>query len=72
MEERDLYLIMIHRELLARADAGTRADILRKMETELGAKFDVSVGGTKLTAKQVSEAVDALYDAAIAPIGKSF
>ncbi len=59
-------------ELLSRADATTRADILRKMETELGAKLDVSVGGTKLTAKQVSEAVDSLYDAAIAPIGKSF
>ena len=59
-------------ELLSRADATTRAEILRKMDTELGAKLDVSVGGTKLTAKQVSEAVDALYDAAIAPIGKTF
>ena len=59
-------------ELLARADAGTRANILRKMETELGAKLDVTVGGTKLTAKQVAKAVDDLYDAAIAPVGKSF
>ena len=59
-------------ELLARADAGTRADILRKMETELGAKLDVTVGGTKLTAAQVAKAVDDLYDAAIAPVGKSF
>ena len=59
-------------ELLARADASTRADILRKMETELGAKLDVTVGGTKLTAAQVAKAVDNLYDAAIAPIGKSF
>ena len=59
-------------ELLARADASTRADILGKMETELGAKLDVSVGGTKLTAKQVTEAVNNLYDAAIAPIGKNF
>ena len=59
-------------ELLARADAGTRADILRKMETELGAKLDVTVGGTKLTAAQVAKAVDNLYDAAIAPVGKSF
>ena len=47
-------------ELLARADASTRADILRKMETELGAKLDVTVGGTKLTAAQVS-AVNSLY-----------
>ena len=59
-------------ELLARADASTRADILRKMDTELGAKLDVSVGGTKLTAAQVAKAVDNLYDAAIAPVGKSF
>lgn len=59
-------------ELLARADASTRADILRKMDTELGAKLDVTVGGTKLTAAQVAKAVDNLYDAAIAPIGKSF
>ena len=44
-------------ELLARADARTRANILRKMETELGAKLDVSVGGLKLTAAQVSKAV---------------
>ena len=59
-------------ELLARADASTRANILRKMETELGAKLDVTVGGTKLTAAQVAKAVDDLYDAAIAPVGKSF
>ena len=59
-------------ELLSRADAPTRANILRKMETELGSKFDLTVGGKKLTAAQVSKAVDDLYDAAIAPIGKSF
>ena len=59
-------------ELLSRADAPTRANILRKMETELGSKFDLTVGGKKLTAAQLSKAVDALYDAAIAPIGKSF
>ena len=32
----------------------------------------MTVGGTKLTAKQVAKAVDDLYDAAIAPVGKSF
>ena len=35
-------------EVLSRADASTRADLLRKVETELGAEFDVSVGGEKL------------------------
>ena len=34
MEERDLYLIMIL-EILSRADASTRADLLRKVEFSL-------------------------------------
>ena len=60
-------------ELLSIADAPTRADkLMKKVSEELGGKFDLTVGGTKLTAKQVTEAVNSLYDAAIAPIGKSF
>ena len=58
-------------ELLATADAATRAKILSS-RTELGAKFELKVGGKELTAKQVAKAVDNLYDAAIAPIGKAF
>ena len=59
-------------ELLARADASTRADILRKVETDLRAEFDVVVGGTKLSKTEVQQSINNLYDAAIAPIGKSF
>ena len=59
-------------ELLARADAPQRAKALRKVRDELGSRFELSVGGKKLTAKQVTEAVDNLYDSAIAPVGKSF
>ena len=59
-------------EILSRADASTRADILRKVETDLRAEFDVSVGGTKLSAREVQQSINNLYDAAIAPIGKSF
>ena len=59
-------------EALARADAPARNKILKKVEDELGAKFELNAGGKKLTAKQVSEAVDALYDATISPVGKNF
>ena len=59
-------------ELLARSDFAARSKAMRKVADELGSKFELSVGGTKLTAKQVTEAVNSLYDAAIAPIGKSF
>ena len=59
-------------ELLSRADSGARAKAMKKVADELGSKFELSVGGNKLNAKQVTEAVNSLYDAAIAPIGKSF
>ena len=59
-------------EILSRADASTRADLLRKVETQLNAEFDLSVGGERLGKRQVQEAINNLYDAAIAPIGKSF
>ena len=59
-------------ELLARADAGTRQNILAKVETDLRAEFDVSVSGKKLSAREVQQSINNLYDAAIAPIGKSF
>ena len=32
-------------EILSRADASCRAKAMKKVETELGSKFDVSVGG---------------------------
>ena len=59
-------------ELLSKADTPTRTKLMKKVSEELGGKFELAVGGTKLTAKQVTEAVNSLYDAAIAPIGKSF
>ena len=59
-------------ELLSRADSATRAKAMKKVAEELGSKFELTVGGNKLNAKQVTEAVNNLYDAAIAPIGKSF
>ena len=63
---------MIHRNYSQESDAATRADILRKVETQLKAEFDLSVGGQKLTKQQVQQSINNLYDAAIAPIGKSF
>ena len=59
-------------ELLSRSDFAARSKAMRKVADELGSKFELSVGGKKLTAKQVTEAVNNLYDSAIAPIGKSF
>ena len=59
-------------ELLSRADAGARRELMRKVSQELGGKFELEVGGTKLTSKQVTEAVNSLYDATIAPVGKNF
>ena len=52
---------------LANADAATRASILSKVEGDLGAKIEFTVGKTKVTAKQVEDSVNALYDATISP-----
>lgn len=59
-------------ELLSRADTAARQRIMSKVSQELGAKFDLKVGSETLSSKQVTEAVNALYDAAIAPVGKTF
>ena len=40
-------------ELLSRADSATRAKAMKKVTEELGSKFELSVGGNKLNAKQV-------------------
>ena len=50
---------------LSRADASTRESILAKASDELSAEFSLEVGGQKLTEKQVSQAVNDLYDAAL-------
>lgn len=52
-------------EALSRADASTRAGLLAKVEGELGAEFDLTVGGQKLTKLEVEEAVNNLYDTAL-------
>lgn len=59
-------------DILSKADAVTRANILGKVETDLRAEFDVIVGGQKLSAREVQQSINNLYDAAIAPIGGSF
>ena len=50
---------------LSNADASQRASILAKVEGDLGAEFELTVGGQKLTRKDVAEAVDSLYDTAL-------
>ncbi len=52
-------------EALSRADAPTRASLLSKVEGELGAEFELTVGGQKLTKQEVTEAVNNLYDTAL-------
>lgn len=52
-------------EALSRADAPTRASLLSKVEGELGAEFELTVGATKLTKQEVTEAVNNLYDTAL-------
>ena len=59
-------------DILSRADISTRSDILRKADEALKAEFDLQVGGETLSARQVQEAINGLYDSAIAPLGKSF
>ncbi len=59
-------------EILSRADAGGRKVIMQQAEEALRAEFDVVVGGKKLTSAEINQAINNLYDAAIAPIGKSF
>ena len=46
-EEHDLLLDNDTQDILSRADASTRADILRKWRLSCVLKFDVSVGGTE-------------------------
>ena len=52
---------------LSQADAATRADILAKVEGDLGAEFSLTVGDKKLTKLDVAEAVNNLYDTALQP-----
>ena len=59
-------------EILSRADSSTRADVLRKTDEALKAEFDLEVGGERLSAREVQEAINGLYDNAISPLGKSF
>ena len=52
--------------VLSRADEARRASVLSKLEGDLGAQFEFSVAGKKVTKQQVEEAVNNLYDATIA------
>ena len=51
--------------ILSQADEARRASVLTKLEGDLGAQFEFSVGGKKVTKQQVEEAVNNLYDATI-------
>ena len=52
---------------LSRADEAARRAILDKVEGDLGAEFELTVGGTKLTKQDVADAVNNLYDTALQP-----
>ena len=50
---------------LSRADASRRAEIMSKVEGDLGAEFSLEVNGQRLTKLEVAEAVNNLYDTAL-------
>ena len=52
---------------LSRSDAATRAELLDRVDGELGAEFDLTVGDQKLTKRDVVESVNNLYDTALQP-----
>ena len=51
--------------VLSQADEATRADLLKRVEGDLGAEFDLTVGDQRLTKLEVEESINNLYDTAL-------